>query len=80
MTVIIDNPAGIYLFIVNNGNARDMCEICSKLIIKTQERRQWLLSGVFIVNFEQAPQIVQVYSLLNYDKEIPAEKLPSVKQ
>ena len=27
------------------------CEICSKLTIKTPERRQWR-SGVFIVNFE----------------------------
>ena len=26
--------------------------ICSKLTIKTPERRQWRRSGVFIVNFE----------------------------
>ena len=26
--------------------------MCSKLTIKTPERRQWRLSGVFIVNFE----------------------------
>ena len=30
-----------------------MCEICSKLIIKTPERLQWSCPGVFIVNFEQ---------------------------
>ena len=30
-----------------------MCEICSKLTIKLQERRQWHLSGVFVVNFER---------------------------
>ena len=29
-----------------------MCEICSKLAIKTPERRHWRLSGVLIVNFE----------------------------
>ena len=29
-----------------------MCEICSKLTIKTPERRQRRRSGVFIVNFE----------------------------
>ena len=29
-----------------------MFEICSKLIIKTSERRHWRRSGVFIVNFE----------------------------
>ena len=30
-----------------------MCEICSKLTIKTPERPYWRRSGVFIVNFEQ---------------------------
>ena len=30
-------PAGNYLFKVNNGNTRLMCEICSKLTIKTPE-------------------------------------------
>ena len=59
---------GIYLFKVNNGNTRTMCEICSKLTIKTPERRHrhrfWCLycelwtdithcSCVFIVDFEQ---------------------------
>ena len=32
-------PAGIYLLIVNNRNTRTRCEICSKLTIKTPERR-----------------------------------------
>ena len=43
--------AGIYLLKVNN---RPRCEICSKLTIKTPERRYWHRSGVFIVNFEHA--------------------------
>ena len=30
--------AGIYLFKVNNGNTKTMCEICSKFSIKTPER------------------------------------------
>ena len=30
-----------------------MCEICSKLIIKTPERCHSRRSGVFIVNFEE---------------------------
>ena len=34
-----DDPAGIYLFKVNNRNTRTRCEICSKLTIKTPERR-----------------------------------------
>ena len=32
-------PADIYLFKVNNRNTRTRCEICSKLTIKTTERR-----------------------------------------
>ena len=32
---------------------RYVCEICSKLAIKTPERRHWCCSGVFIVNFKQ---------------------------
>ena len=30
-------PTGIYLFKVNNRNTRTICEICSKLTIKTAE-------------------------------------------
>ena len=33
---------GIYLFKVNNRSARARCEICSKLTIKTPERRRTL--------------------------------------
>ena len=44
-----NNRANIYLFKVNNKNTRKRCEICSKLIIKTAERRR---SGVFIVDFK----------------------------
>ena len=32
-------PASIYLFKFNIKNTRTMCEICSKLTIKTPERR-----------------------------------------
>ena len=32
-------PAGNYIFKVNNRNTRTRCEICSKLTIKTPERR-----------------------------------------
>ena len=34
------NPASIYLFKVNNGNTRTMSEPCSKLTIKSPERRR----------------------------------------
>ena len=43
------NTPNIYLFHVNNRNFKKGCEICSKLTIKTPEKRQWRLSGVFIV-------------------------------
>ena len=32
-------PLGIHLLKVNNRNTRTRCEICSKLTIKTPERR-----------------------------------------
>ena len=32
-------PAGNYMFKVNNRNNRTKCEICSKLTIKTPQRR-----------------------------------------
>ena len=57
-------PAGIYLLKVNNRNTRTRCEICSKLTIKTSERRQWRRSGVFIVNFENIPHLPTVFLLL----------------
>ena len=33
------HPTNIYLFNVNNNNTRKRCNICSKLTIKTPERR-----------------------------------------
>ena len=64
---IIIISAGIYLFKVNNKNNRTICEICSKLIIKTSEHvidavlvplllslnKFYTLFGVSIVDFEQ---------------------------
>ena len=41
--------AGNYMFKVNNRNTRTWCEICSKLTIKTPERRR---SSVSIANLE----------------------------
>ena len=57
-------PVGIYLLKVNNRNARTRCKICSKLTIKTPERRHWRLSGVFIINFEHISHLVLVFFLL----------------
>ena len=61
-------PAGIYLLKVNNRNTRTRCEICSKLTIKTPERRQWRRSGVFIVNFEHISHLVLVFLLLTLSR------------
>ena len=55
------NSAGIYLLKVNN---RTRCEVCSKLTIKTPERRQWRRFDVFIVNFEHVSPFVLVFLLL----------------
>ena len=57
-------PAGIYSFKVRNGKIKAMCEICSKLTIKTLGRR----SGVFITNLEQFSHIVLVFLLLSLNK------------
>ena len=61
-------PAGNYMFKVNNRNTRTRCEICSKLTIKTPERRQWRRSGVFIVNFEHISHLVLVFLLLTLNR------------
>ena len=58
-------PAGNCMFKVNNRNTRTRCEICSKLTIKTPERRR---SGVFIVNFEHISHLVLVFLLLTLSK------------
>ena len=45
-----------------------MCEISSKLTLKTPERRQRYSSGIFIVIFEQILHIVLVFPLLTLKK------------
>ena len=53
------NPAGIYLLKVNNRNTRTS-KTCSNLTIETPDRRHWLRSGIFIVNFEHISHIFQL--------------------
>ena len=57
-------PAGIYLLKVNNRKTRARFETCSKLTIKTPERRHWCHFGVFTVNFEHIWHLVLVLLLL----------------
>ena len=63
---------GIYLHKVKNRNTRARCEICSKLIIKTPERRRRRLSGVFIVNFERISHLLLVFLLLTLNIKLLA--------
>ena len=60
----------IYLFKVNNSNTRKMCEICSKLTIKTREWRHGHHYNVFIVNFEYVSHFSLVFLLLTLNKEM----------
>ena len=64
--------ANFYLFKVNNRNTRKRCEICSKLTIKTPERRYWRRSAVFIVNFEHISHLFLVFLTLTWNKKILA--------
>ena len=50
--VLVIAPEDHYLFKVNYRNTKTRYEIYLKLTTKTPERRQWRISGVFIVNFE----------------------------
>ena len=54
-------PAGNYMFKANSKNTRTRFEICSKLTIKTPERRDWRRSGVFILNFEHFTPFSSVF-------------------
>ena len=51
-------PAGNDMFKVNSRHTRTRYEVCSKLTIKTPERRQWHRPGIFIVNFEHISHLV----------------------
>ena len=61
-------PTNIYLFKVNNGNFGKLCEICSKLTMKTPERRHWLRSGGFIVDFGHISHLFLIFLLLTLNK------------
>ena len=43
-------------------------DICSKLTIKTPERRDWRCSDVLIVDFEDISDIVLVFQLLTVNR------------
>ena len=63
-----DFSTDIYLFRINHGNIKAMCEIRSSVVLKTPERRQWRLSSVFIVNCENTSHIFLVLPFLTLNK------------
>ena len=65
---MVHYPTNIYLFKVNSKNFKKRRKICSKLTIKTPERRQWCRSGVFIINFKHISHLFLVFLLLNLNK------------
>ena len=72
-------PANIKLFKVNNKNVRKRCEICSKVTIKTPERRHWLCSGVFIVTFEHISHLFLVFLLLTLNNQMLVQMCSHLK-
>ena len=60
------NPVNIYLFKVHNRNTRKRSEICSKLTIKTPDRRQWCRSGI-LTNFEHISHLPSVF-VVNFEQ------------
>ena len=62
------NLVGNYMLKINNRNTRKRCEICSKLTIKTPERRHWRRSGVFVANVEHISHLALVFLLLSLSK------------
>ena len=61
-------PANIYLSKINHGNNKSMCNICSKLTIKTPEWRHWRRSGIFIVISQNGSHMVLLFPLLTLNK------------
>ena len=52
----------------NNRNTKKSYEICSKLTLKTPERRHWHCPGVFIVNFDHISHFFLEFLLLTFNK------------
>ena len=44
------------------------CKICSKVTIKTAERRYWRRSGVFYVNFDHNSHLFLVFLLFTLNR------------
>ena len=53
---------------MNNKSTRNRCQICSKLTIKTSERRHGRRSGVFIINFEHISHLFSSVSTVDFEQ------------
>ena len=56
--------SNIYLFKINDRKSRKSCEICSKLTIKTPERRQGRRFGVLLLTLNIFHTVFLVFLLL----------------
>ena len=65
------NPAGVYLFNINNRNVGIMCKISLKLKIEIAQRRHSQHFSVFIVNLEQISHIDVIFPLLTWTEQMP---------
>ena len=57
-------PIGIYIFKVNNRNTKTKCEICSKLTVKTLERRHWRRHS-FLQGWNPLPPFYNTLNIIN---------------
>ena len=67
---VFNTPANIHVLRVNNRSTRPRYGICSKLTIKTPERRYWCRFSVFIVNYGHILHLV--FLLLTVNMLLPA--------
>ena len=66
--ILINIPAGNYMFKVNNRNTRTKCEIYSKLTKKITERRRWRRSGIIIFGFEHISHLVLLFLFITLSR------------
>ena len=64
-------PQLAYMLKANNRTTRTRCEICSKLTVKTPERR-WHGSGVFIVNLKHISHLALMFLLSTFNLKFQA--------
>ena len=67
-------PVGIYMFKLNNRNTRTKDEICSKLTIKTPERRHWRYWWLFQ---SKSLVLLKLKELTNYVNFVSDDATPN---